>query len=98
MVITPAEVRESHGAISDALDAPGPILAVPSPGPERCMHLADCALTLREAAARPEPEHRSMFKAGGMPLGFYGVGHGPGGVGKTRELLRAVVLRTLCKP
>ena len=59
--------------------------------------LADACLTLRAAAALPDPEYLSLFRGGGLPLGYYGIIHGPGGIGKTREALRMIVLRTLGK-
>jgi hypothetical protein len=65
---------------------------------ERPIRLVDTVITLREAAERPEPEYRSLFRAGGMPLGFYSIVHGPGGIGKTREILRMMARRVLRMP
>ncbi len=97
VVRVPAEGRESHEAAIVGPGASPRADAATRAEAERPVRLLDCALTLREAAARPEPEYRSVFKGGGMPLGFYGVVHGDGGVGKTRECLRALVLRALGK-
>ncbi len=95
MVTFPADVYGSHEAVN--LKPGAPSTADVALNAQPLVRLVDCALTLREAAARPEPECRSVFKAGGMPFGFYGVGHGPGGIGKTREFLRALALRTCRK-
>ena len=95
VVTLPADVPGSHEMGIIKPGAPSTAGVARNAQPESPVRLVDCALTLREAAARPEPEYRSVFKAGGMPFGFYGVVHGSGGIGKTRECLRALVLRIL---
>ena len=56
-----------------------------------------CMVSLRQAAARPAVEQPSLWKGGGLPLGYYSVNHGPGAIGKTREKLRMIVLRLLAR-
>lgn len=65
---------------------------------ERPRRLVESVVSLSQALVMPEPEYRSLYVGGGMPLGYYGIVHGPGGIGKTRELLRMIVLRALKRP